>query len=199
MAEQSPLPKSAYVILGLLSFGESSGYDLKNLADQSVALFYSSPARSQIYTELRRLTEHGLAVEREVEQTDRPDKRLYSITKSGEEVLKNWLENSPTTADAIKSHLLLKVFFGSRIDRPTLIEEVRRYRDEAQQFRGMLSEIQKECDGVPGSLFTYLTIGQGLLHAQANESWANEAIQLLENADDQFTWSSKPTQSPKSS
>ena len=198
MTEQSSLPKSAYVILGLLGFGETSGYDLKNLADQSVALFYASPARSQIYTELRRLTEHGLAVEREVEQTDRPDKRLYAITESGEAALKYWLEESETSADAIKSHLLLKVFFGNRIDRQTLIEEVRGYRDEAQQFREMLNRLETECAGAPGSLFVYLTISQGISHSHANESWANKALKLLENADEEFTWEGNQVKSASS-
>ena len=198
MTQRSPLPKSAYVILGLLGFGETSGYDLKNLADKSVALFYASPARSQIYTELRRLTEHGLAVEREVEQTDRPDTRLYALTESGEVALKYWLEESPTSADAIKSHLLLKVFFGNRVDRQTLIEEVRGYRDEAQQFREMLNKLETDYVGEPGSLFVYLTISQGIAHSHANESWANKALELLENADQEFTWTGDQVKSANS-
>ncbi len=195
MPEQPLLPKSGYLILGLLSFGEKSGYDLKQLADTSVALFYASPARSQVYTELRRLAEHGYATEREVEQTDRPDKRLYSITESGEDALKDWLENTPTTADVIKSHLLLKMFFGSRMNRPALIEEVRRYRDEALRFRATLQEIRNSCSGEPGTLFVYLTTGLGIAHSHANESWANEALRLLESADEKFTWSRDQTPS----
>ena len=190
MVERPSLPKSGYLILGLLSFGEISGYDLKILADKSVALFYASPARSQVYTELRRLAEHGYATEREVAQTDRPDKRLYSITESGKDALKDWLENTPTAAVVIKNHLLLKVFFGSRLDRSALIEEVRLYRNEARRFRAMLQEIQDGCHGEPDSLFHYLTTGLGIAHSHADESWADEAIQLLKGADDKFTWSS---------
>ncbi|MCH8230681.1 MAG: PadR family transcriptional regulator [Chloroflexi bacterium] len=190
MTERPPLPKSGYLVLGLLSFGETSGYDLKNLADRSVALFYASPARSQVYTELRRLAGYGYATEREVAQTDRPDKRVYSITESGRDALKDWLENTPTSTDAIKSHLLLKVFFGSRMDRSALIEEVRRYRSEAVRFRAMLRELQDECSGEPGSLFVFLTTGLGIGHGHANESWADKAIQMLENTDEEFTWSS---------
>ena len=190
MTERPPIPKSGYLILGLLSFGEKSGYDLKQLADTSVAIFYASPARSQVYTELRRLAEHGYATEREVEQTDRPDKRLYSITESGEDALTDWLENTPTSADAIKSHLLLKVFFGNRMNRSALVEEVRRYRDDARNFREMLHQIRSKCGGEPGTLFVHLTTGLGIAHSHANESWADEAIQMLENADEEFTWSS---------
>ncbi len=182
------MPKSGYLILGLLSFGETSGYDLKQLADTTVALFYASPARSQVYTELRRLARHGYATERVVEQTDRPDKRLYSITEAGEDALRDWLENTRTSADVIKSHLLLKVFFGSRMDRPSLIEEVRRYQDDSLRFRTDLQEIRKQCGGEQDSLFTYLTTGLGIAHSHANEAWADEAIRMLENADEEFTW-----------
>ena len=194
MTERPPLPKSGYLILGLLSFGEMSGYDLKNLADRSVALFYASPARSQVYTELRRLAGHDYATERVVAQTGRPDKRLYSITESGEDALKDWLENTPTSADVIKSHLLLKVFFGSRMDRSALIEEVRQSRDDARKHGEFLRQILSRCDGEQGSLFTYLTVGKGIAHSHADESWADEAIQMLENADEGFSWSSDQAQ-----
>ena len=194
MTERPSLPKSGYLILGLLSFGEISGYDLKNLADKSVALFYASPARSQVYTELRRLAEHGYATEREVAQTDRPDKRLYSITESGEGALRDWLENTSTSADVIKSHLLLKVFFGSRMDRSALIEEIRKYRDYSVGYRAILDKILDGCSGEPGSLFIFLTTGLGIAHSLAYESWADEAIQLLEGADEAYTWSSDQAQ-----
>ncbi|MDP6666260.1 MAG: PadR family transcriptional regulator [Dehalococcoidia bacterium] len=188
-SQPKPLPKSGYLILGLLSLGEMSGYELKQQADMSVALFYASPARSQIYTELRRLSELGYATEREVEQTDRPDKRLYSITESGEAALRDWLENTPTSADVIKSHLLLKVFFGSRMDRSMLIDEVRRYRDDSLSFRARLEEILIQGAGEPDSLFLYLTIGQGISHTRADEVWASEALRLLAGADEEFIWS----------
>ena len=49
------LPTTSYVILGLLTLREMSGYDLKQLINKSITHFYWSPAKSQIYGELRRL------------------------------------------------------------------------------------------------------------------------------------------------
>ena len=189
-SQPKPLPKSGYLILGLLSLGEMSGYELKQQADMSVALFYASPARSQIYTELRRLSELGYATEREVEQTDRPDKRLYSITESGEAALRDWLENTPTSADVIKSHLLLKIFFGKHMDRDELIAEVEDYRSSAYEFIETLNQTRANCGGEPGTLFTYLTTGLGISHAHANIEWADEAIALLKHADTNYSWNS---------
>ena len=101
------LPKNSYVIFGLLNFGEQSGYNLKQLTDNSVGHFFGSPVRSQIYSELR---------------------RLYSITDEGLSALRTWLSNTNTSNDVIKSHLLLKIFFGKHMDRDELIAEVEGYR-----------------------------------------------------------------------
>ena len=80
---QGNLPTTSYAVLGLLTFGEMSGYDLKGLADYSIANFFWSPARSQIYSELRRLTSLGFVTETEVRQKRRPDKRIYRLTPEG--------------------------------------------------------------------------------------------------------------------
>jgi DNA-binding PadR family transcriptional regulator len=83
------LPTTSYIILGLLTFEEMSGYDLKLLADRSVKYFYWSPTKSQIYSELRRLESHGLVTMREVIQERRPDKRIYTITQPDERPCNN--------------------------------------------------------------------------------------------------------------
>ena len=184
------LPKNAYVILGLLSFGEQSGYDLKQLADNSVGHFFGSPVRSQIYSELRRLSELGYASEREVEQDDRPDKRLYYINDKGLAALCTWLSTTVTSNDVIKGHLLLKIFFGRYLDRDELIAEVEGYRSAAYDFTELLKQTRANCGGESGTLFTYLTIGHGISHAHANIEWANEAIALLKNADTDYSWKS---------
>ena len=86
--EPRTLPATSYAILGLLTFGEMSGYDLMKLAAQSVAYFWT-PAKSQIYGELKRLVEAGFATAREVAQHQRPDKRLFRITPEGEWALRD--------------------------------------------------------------------------------------------------------------
>ena len=105
------LPATSYAILGLISFGEMSGYDVKRFADRSIGYFFWSPASSQIYAELRRLRSLGYVRDREVRQERRPDKRLYRITGDGEQALQRWLERSDVTPDMSKSLFLLKLFF----------------------------------------------------------------------------------------
>src|SRR6266498_3414253 len=62
-------------VLGLIAFGERSGYELSRLAANSVEHLWT-PSQSQIYKTLPRLVSRGLARTRRIEQRDRPDKSL---------------------------------------------------------------------------------------------------------------------------
>jgi len=50
--------------------------------------FFWQARHSQIYPELARLEEKGLVTHQVVEQQDRPDKKVYSVTDSGLDALK---------------------------------------------------------------------------------------------------------------
>ena len=118
------LPTTSFAVLGLLSFGEMSGYDLKGLADYSIANFFWSPARSQIYAELRRLTSLGFVTETEVRQERRPDKRIYRLTSDGRRALSEWLEIPEVEPDIFKSTFLLKIFLGRLTPTETIVAQV---------------------------------------------------------------------------
>jgi PadR family transcriptional regulator AphA len=56
----SGLSDTEYAVLGLLTFGARSGYELDKLARRSIGYFWR-PAKSKIYAILPRLVERGLA------------------------------------------------------------------------------------------------------------------------------------------
>lgn len=90
-SELPTLRQTGWSVLGLLSFGqELSGYDLKKWANWSLRFFYWAPSYSQIYNELRRLEELGLATSRVVNKDDVRGKRLYAITSAGSAALAAW-------------------------------------------------------------------------------------------------------------
>ena len=74
-----PVTPTEVAVLGLLTDGERSGYDLLRAAEQSVGFFWT-PAKTQLYAVLRQLVENGFATDGRVRQADRPDKTLYQIT-----------------------------------------------------------------------------------------------------------------------
>ena len=177
--EKSGLPTTSFAVLGLLTFGEHSGYELHQLVEQSIG-FFLTPAKSQIYAELRRLVSLGYAVEREVEQDRRPDKRVYRITPSGRRALREWLEEAEVGPDEIKSPFLVKVFFGARMDRQALLSQLREARREAREQLDQLKVIEDAIKDQDELFFPYLTLKSGLAHTRASIRWADEVIKDLE-------------------
>ena len=71
-----------YAVLGLLSYRQMTGYDLKKMFDESINNFWAA-SLSQIYRELGALEGKGYLTSVIEPQDDRPDKRIYSITEAG--------------------------------------------------------------------------------------------------------------------
>ncbi len=173
------LPATAYAVLGLVSFGETSGYDLKQFADSSIRYFFWSPAKSQIYSELRRLHSLGYVTEREVEQERRPDKRLYHITTEGEGALREWIEDPRGEQDIRKSTFLLKVFFGRHMSVETLIGRFEELRRQAQDTLAQYKAIERGIHDKREYLFPYLTLKSGLAHVKAHIAWIEGALEQI--------------------
>jgi len=177
------LPTTSYVILGLLTFREMSGYDLKQLINKSITHFYWSPAKSQIYGELRRLESHGLVTMREVPQTLRPDKRLYHITSKGIEAMQHWLEHSGVEPDSYKSALLLKVFFGHMLSPSTttgLLEERRQQVErDLSACQKKVEELRTQAEGPHAEddlFFPLLTLQRSIALFQTDLAWIDETL-----------------------
>ncbi len=185
--ETSELPTTSYVILGLLTFREMSGYDLKQLADKGIRHFYWSPAKSQIYAELRRLEDHGYVTMREVPQTQRPDKRLYKITPEGMEAMQKWLAHTVLEPDSFKSSLLLKLFLGNLVSLETLsvllterqkqvARELRVCQARAHELRDKMQESASNDD----LFYPLLTLERSLAVYQAEMAWMENAVTQLQ-------------------
>ncbi len=100
-------------VLGLLSYGDMTGYEIMEVFRDSLAFFWNA-STSQIYRELQGLERKGFASSRIEEQEGRPNRRVYSLTEAGREELSRWL--SPTEADVcgdvqIRFPFLLRLFF----------------------------------------------------------------------------------------
>ena len=162
-------------VLGLLTDGERSGYDLLRSAEQSVGFFWT-PAKTQLYAVLRRLVENGFATDRRVRQADRPDKTLYRITEAGLERLRAGLEQVHSTVN--KNPLELRIFFGDHRPREAVVADLEAVRDNARAHLQRLEEIEATFDH-DEHLFPYLTLLRGKANAEADVRWASRALELL--------------------
>jgi PadR family transcriptional regulator AphA len=163
-------------ILGVLTEGAMSGYDLKKAIDASVGYFWG-PAKSGIYALLPRLVASGYATSREIAQSGRPDKRIYRITAAGRGALRSWIEDTPAPPDPDRNPLLLKLFFGALTSPEVLSAQIRARREEAERLDQALYEFDREAD--PDELYGALTRDWGHEYARAVERWARKAEAAL--------------------
>ena len=71
---------------------EISGYDIMKVFELSMS-YYWHALPGQIYPTLEHMVQTGLVTKRDVIQTDRPNKRLFTITLAGERKMLNWLQS----------------------------------------------------------------------------------------------------------
>lgn len=132
-AATDQLTNTSYVLLGFLYSHPHSGYDIKQLADHSTRFFWQI-SYGQIYPELKRLVDLGLAAQQSGSRGGRT-RNVYRITPMGREALRSWLTASSAAAGSfeMRDELLLKLFFsdaaGVKVKR-ALVEQMR-LREEA--------------------------------------------------------------------
>jgi PadR family transcriptional regulator, regulatory protein AphA len=170
-----PVTSTEVAVLGLLTDGERSGYDLLRAAEQSVGFFWT-PAKTQLYAVLRKLVENGFATSRRVRQTDRPDKMLYRITYEGLERLRTGLEQIGSNVN--RNPLELRIFYGAHRPREAVVADLERVRDHQREHLAELERIEQTFDH-DQHLFPYLTLLRGKETAAADIRWAEQGLALL--------------------
>ncbi len=175
-----------HAILGFLNYKPFSGYDLKKIFDTSVQHFWAAD-QSQIYRTLARLTEQGWTEIEVIEQEDRPDRKVYTITQTGRDELRRWLTTS-LTHEKHRSAELVQVFFAGQLSDDEVLAMFER---EAEKIRAGLAGY----DGVPQqaaeyiemmhapreTFFWLLTLDAGIKSAQAHLAWLEDVIQRIKN------------------
>jgi PadR family transcriptional regulator, regulatory protein AphA len=175
-----------YAILGFLNYQPFTGYELKKMFDTSIQHFWTAD-QSQIYRTLAKLTEEGLAEVERVEQTDRPDRKVYRITPGGRERFQLWLQG-PFPNQEPKSGPLVQVFFSGKLSNE---EVLAKFQMAAHIFRTILSrygqvpqQIGEFIQQVPSPrehYFWMLTLDLGLRTMRAQLEWAESVIAALQN------------------
>ncbi len=154
------LPVTSYALLGLLTFGdELTGYELKQRADRTLRFYWVAPAMSQIYSELGRLTGHGLV---EPTTSDGGGRRTttYRITATGQVALRDWLATSTPGFPVLKHTVLLRLLIGRAGDPEGIRAMLEQYVDELAVALSDLHEVRDSLRGsdAPGQPFHYPSV-----------------------------------------
>ena len=181
----------SYAILGLLTYSPMTGYDLKKIFDKSTIEVWAA-SLSQIYRELSTLNKKGYVSSTIKKQEDRPDKRIYKITQQGKNVFLSWLNNFPDILSYPKrDEFMLRIFFGSKLERNQLINEFERFIIQKKQHIKTLKELEENLDRFSDQLqiesketeelFWHFTIKRGQMTLEVLIEWAEECIKEIEN------------------
>lgn len=174
--------KSRYALLGMLSLGPMTGYDLKKAIEASIGNFWQEHY-AQIYPMLKQLTREGLTTSHIEEQVGKPDRYVYALTDKGREELQRWLA-SPVEFQVIRHELLLKLFFGRQVPIPVSIEHIQQYRELQVQLLHIVEKSEAHIKAVaaenPNFPFLLIAVSYGKYNAEAMIAWCDEALATLE-------------------
>ena len=101
-------------ILACLTERPMTGYELAKTFDSSIGFFWKAN-HQQIYRELSRLRDRGHVQGREVVQSGKPNKLVYTLTPEGRAALKHWAAR-PSVPPSIKDDLLVRLCALDSID-----------------------------------------------------------------------------------
>lgn len=158
------------VVLALLSDGPAGGYDLVKRFDAGISHFWHM-THAQIYAELPKLAEEGLAKSKGVGK-----KVEYTITKVGKHHLATWLRDEPLQPSKIHHPLLLKLFFGSNLPkddiRPLIGQAKGLAQDRLTKYKLILEKVGMDTPRA-------LTLEFGILRLQAELEWLEKVSHWL--------------------
>jgi DNA-binding PadR family transcriptional regulator len=164
------------IILGFLSHGEMSGYDIKQAFSNSIGFFYDA-SFGAIYPALRKLEEEGYVTKREIIQSGKPNKILYRITEAGKELFLREIQ-TPIMPPVLRSDMLVKIFFGSSrtpAEQEALLKEcLDTQRKLLQQTRQNYYKLQDGFDDYQKFCWEYT-----IHHLETTISFLEQKIPLL--------------------
>jgi PadR family transcriptional regulator AphA len=173
-----------YAILGFLCYAPCSGYDLKKRFDNSVQHFWSAD-QGQIYRTLARLAERHWAEIEIVEQSQRPDRKVYHITPTGQEELRRWLAG-PVPCQDSRSASLIQIFFAGQLSDEQLLYKFEQIAASAravlatyQQIPAVIGSYAQEFASPREAFCWNLTLELGVKSVQAELEWAESVIERI--------------------
>ena len=166
--------RTLYAILGLLSKGDASGYDLKKELEKPRYHFWNE-SYGQIYPMLHRLHKEGWA-DLEVEhQTSGPDRKIYSLTDSGLQHLERWLRQPAqdfSMRDEVALRLDLAADANPALTQGMLEREIDRCNERLEGFAA-------SDEGAELGSFEAMSTEWSKIYLQARVKWLEECIERL--------------------
>jgi PadR family transcriptional regulator AphA len=171
-------------ILGLLNYGPMTGYDLDKAFKGSLNFFWQAQT-SQIYRELNAMEKQGWISSETIIQTDKPNKKLFSLIPDGKEELHRWLTNNSIEEDIrVRDPFLVKLFFSGEIDTAANIETMKKFKqcckNELDRIQVPIEYCEGKDDGNINAVYWGTTAYFGQYYYEMCIRWADDTILKLE-------------------
>lgn len=167
-----------FAMLGLLADGPRHGYELKS-AYEGELLPSSNVNFGQVYTTLERLSRDGLVEFEEVNQAERPDKKVYSITDEGRAQWKEWLEAPTALTGNQRNETFLKLMLARRVKRCDPLKCVATERKSCLSRLQEVTQARVKAEQEGAQLQTVLMLELATLQMDAFLVWLDRCEELL--------------------
>jgi DNA-binding PadR family transcriptional regulator len=170
-----------FVILGLLTHEDMTGYDIKKRINASISNFWDA-GYGQIYPSLKSLEKEGFVTRTAGGSGKGPERFVYSIAEPGRKKLLQWLKTA-NEKEYVRYEILLKLFFGSMLPARENIGKIEEFRNQSRQKLKLMElfseDLQSVLEESKDHSYYYLTVLFGKYVYKAYLDWADEAIGIL--------------------
>lgn len=174
----------AHVILGLLQQQERTGYDLKTECfDDCIAHLWQAD-QAQIYRTLDKLESQGWITCTVEIQYERPNRKVYHITKAGEAELAQWLQTHQPLP-ILREPLLAQLYFAAQLSNDTIIHLLEQELETRREKLARCEAISVPCFDDPAASreqkMQRLVLELVRQREQTYLNWLKDAIKTIRN------------------
>ncbi|ALB46855.1 PadR family transcriptional regulator [Clostridium sp. MF28] len=174
-----------YAILGLINRNPLTGYDITKEFNSGLVEFWYAK-HSQIYPELKKLTDEGLISYETVIQGEKLEKKLYTITEKGRKSLQKWLSKDDPLEPTPKDIFKLKAYFCDEMDHDTLVKQFKntltKHIERLEYLENSMDELLKAKDilTVSSSDFGgYIILNGAIMREKSYIEWLEDCLKKM--------------------
>ncbi|MGH3497243.1 MAG: helix-turn-helix transcriptional regulator [Nocardioidaceae bacterium] len=178
------LTTTSYALLGLLRFDDATdssgltGYELKQRADNTLRFYWVSPAMSQVYSELSRLTRQSY-VEAVADTGGGRTTHRYRITQAGRDALQAWLATQQPEFPILKHPVALRLLMGRLGGDKAMASMLQGYIDALAQRRTELDAVRDRLGQREAVRYAAMVADWGLAYYDAERDIVTELLGRL--------------------
>ncbi len=192
-----------HALLGLVNYKPATGYELKATFTQSIHFFWNATL-PQIYRTLNQMEKNGWLRVTVEHQNGKPSRKVYHITKAGQEEFRRWLTEPPGMPEP-RNAMLIKIFFGNQMDSSQFATHLRELRQHHASLlkryeKDVFSVIEHYADATGAfrdARYWALTLDFGRRHARMVLNWCDEALRQIKDRGKEKSSQKKSANPPK--